>query len=403
MNPLITQNQKMNENTSMNNFKNSPDWHNIHYTKSLIADLHVHPSLKVSLFGRLLHKRFKTGKTFNPFNVRTDIPKLKSAGIDLMCSALYAPEKEILDECKLVRLLKYVFPRTYKKIFNQSYFNLTLQMIEEMENATEKANAQMGRPVATWIKSKSELESFIKLGQDRPVGFIHTIEGGHSIEDDLGNLETFFEKGVAFIGLGHFFENHITAPCHPWPEYMQKFGCFNGRRDETKSLSEFGENVIERMIELGMLIDVTHCTLPARKRIYDVVNNRAPIIASHVGAYAIKPNLCNLQDWEVKKIADSGGVTGVLFMNYWLMPHETGMGLDFISRTLNHFINIGGIDHVAFASDFDGFTDPPDDLKDASELPYFTQRLVAEGYSEEDILKILGGNVVRVLLKGWGK
>jgi membrane dipeptidase len=90
-------------------------------------------------------------------------------------------------------------------------------------------------------------------------------------------------------------------------------------------------------------------------------------------------------------------------MNYWLMPHETKRGLNFIARTINHFVNVGGIDHVAFGSDFDGFTDPPDDLKDASELARLTQRLVAEGYREEEIGKFLGGNALRVLREGWGK
>jgi membrane dipeptidase len=79
----------------------------------------------------------------------------------------------------------------------------------------------------------------------------------------------------------------------------------------------------------------------------------------------------------------------VIFMIYWLMPHETKRGLDFI-------INVGGIDAVAFGSDFDGFTDPPDDMKDAQELPRLTQRLIAESYTEEEIKKILGHNIIRV-------
>jgi membrane dipeptidase len=122
-----------------------------------------------------------------------------------------------------------------------------------------------------------------------------------------------------------------------------------------------------------------------------------------VGAYEINPSTYNLKDWEIKKIAESGGMVGVIFMNYWLMPHETKRGLNFIARTIEHFAEVGGIDHVGFGSDFDGFTDPPDDLKDASELPRLTQRLVAEGYQHEAIIKILGGNALRVLREGWGR
>jgi len=127
------------------------------------------------------------------------------------------------------------------------------------------------------------------------------------------------------------------------------------------------------------------------------------LLASHVGAFEINPDPYNLKDWEIKKIAESGGVVGVIFMNYWLMPHETERGLNFVSRTIDHFIKVGGIDHVGIGSDFDGFTDPPDDLKDASELPKLTQRLLAEGYSPEMITKIWGGNGLRVLREGWGR
>jgi membrane dipeptidase len=77
--------------------------------------------------------------------------------------------------------------------------------------------------------------------------------------------------------------------------------------------------------------------------------------------------------------------------------------MNFIARTIEHFIKVAGIEHVSIGSDFDGFTDPPDDLKDASELPKLTQRLIAEGYPEDDIIKILGGNALRTLRDGWGK
>jgi membrane dipeptidase len=168
-------------------------------------------------------------------------------------------------------------------------------------------------------------------------------------------------------------------------------------------LKPFGEQVIEEMVRLGVILDIVHCTPPARRRIYDIVGNRLPIIASHVGAYEVNPSPYNLKDWEIKKIADTGGAVGVIFMNYWLMPNETKRGLNFVARTLNHFVKVAGIDHVAIGSDFDGFTDPPDDLKDASLFPNLTQRLIAEGYGTEEIKKIWGQNVLRVLRQGWGK
>ncbi len=77
--------------------------------------------------------------------------------------------------------------------------------------------------------------------------------------------------------------------------------------------------------------------------------------------------------------------------------------MNFIARTIRHFIDVAGVDHVAIGTDFDGFTDPPDDLKDTSELPKLTQQLLAEGYSKEEIEKILGASALRVMRQGWGK
>ena len=94
-------------------------------------------------------------------------------------------------------------------------------------------------------------------------------------------------------------------------------------------------------------------------------------------------------------------MVGVIFMNYWLMPRESHRGLNFIVRTIDHMVNAAGIDHVGIGSDFDGFTDPPDDLKDASQLPRLTQRLLVTGYRPEEIQKIWGGNALRVLREGW--
>jgi hypothetical protein len=77
--------------------------------------------------------------------------------------------------------------------------------------------------------------------------------------------------------------------------------------------------------------------------------------------------------------------------------------VDFIFRTLDHFVNVAGIENVTVGTDFDSFADPPDDLKDASQLPELTQRLVAEGHSQDHIDKIWGGDALRVLREGWGK
>jgi microsomal dipeptidase-like Zn-dependent dipeptidase len=285
------------------------------------------------------------------------------------------------------------------------------------------------------VKSYRELDDLIKQGENAPIAVIHAIEGGHTLEgalvderrshadaeaieaEILANLETFRQRGIAYITLAHFYPNRIAHPTYPYPEEIAQSVRDDRQkwvwRDLTCGLTEFGERVVREMFEKGMLIDVSHCTPPARRRIYQIADSDFPdrkgvVMATHVGAYAINPRAYNLEDWEIEWLARHGGVMGVIFMNYWLMPKATDFGLHYISRTIEHIVNVGGIDVPALGSDFDGFSDPPDDLIDASMYPRLTQRLVSEfksklerKYSSEDIWKILGGNVLNMLKRGW--
>jgi membrane dipeptidase len=375
-----------------------PYWHKVHYEDATILDLHVHPALKVSMFKKTLTRGHRAAKAFDPFSVRTDTGKLRQGGVDAMMSVIYPPEFQIVEDCKPLGIMRYVMPGTWRKVFEQPYFDVANEMLDDMEKAVAD-----GSPDLQMARSVAELDAILETEGERPVAVVHCLEGAHSLGKNLDNVQRFFDRGVAYITLAHFYPNGVAYPCYPFPEPMQVGDCFQPDHDITPGLTPLGEQVVEKMTELGMIIDVSHCTPAARERVYDIVGNRAPLMATHVGAYEINPDPYNLKDWEIRKIADTGGVVGVIFMNYWLMPHETGRGMNFIAHTLRHFINVGGIDHTGVGSDFDGFTDPPDDMKDASEMPKLTQRLVAEGYSSEDIAKIWGGNALRTLRQGWRK
>ena len=104
---------------------------------------------------------------------------------------------------------------------------------------------------------------------------------------------------------------------------------------------------------------------------------------------------------EIHHIATTGGVIAVIFMNTWLGEHENKNGLDAIVATIRQIADVGGIGAVAIGSDFDGFTNPPDDLKDIAEMPKLTEALLKAGFSETEVEKILGLNMERVLRDGW--
>jgi microsomal dipeptidase-like Zn-dependent dipeptidase len=380
----------------------APDWQRIH-DEATVFDIHAHPSLKLSLFGRLLTANNRAAKYFDPFSVRTDLPKLKEGGVKILGSAIHAPELGLLEDCRLLRLARHALPGG-RRALDGPRFDVTLRMMHEIEKAISSAiNPDTGRPLAQVARSVSELDAILDQADGAPVAIVHTIEGAHSLDRDVGHLDELFLRGVASITLAHFYDNGVAPPVFPFPEYVQKLGCFKGQRDLTRGLSSLGFQVVERMLELGLLIDLTHCTPAARKQVFEIAGTRAPLLVSHVGSYEMNPNPYNLEDWEAARIADSGGVIGVIFMNYWLAPYERKRGIDFISQTIRHFVSVAGEDHVAIGSDFDGFTDPPDDLPDASKLPLLTQRLLSDGFTPDRTAKILGGNALRAFREGWGR
>jgi membrane dipeptidase len=148
---------------------------------------------------------------------------------------------------------------------------------------------------------------------------------------------------------------------------------------------------------------VTHCTPVSRREIYDLVGDQIPIVATHTGVQALNDIPVNLGESDVRAIAASGGVVGVIFMPYWLECSHPGPGLEAIWRTMEQINGWSGgkWQHVAIGTDFDGFTDPPDDCDSAAQLPRVREMLEAKGLSRPEIEAVLGANARRVLRDGW--
>lgn len=389
------------------------DWRRIHQEATII-DLHIHPSMQQQLFNRSLGVRYVVTRAFraSPIRNRASFPRLRDGGYDAILSVIHIPEKGIIKDFKIVNLFRILRPDIWHKLMASQPFDATLRVMQDMETAVAESSGY-GRTQMT--RSISELNHLLaQPAEEKPIAVIHAVEGGHSLGGEqaseagiLKNLDTLFNRGVAYITLAHFYPNQLVNPCYPFPEDIVKLASRERIwRDLTRGLTETGRKVVERMIELGMLIDVSHCTPVARREIYDLIDasgKRVPLLATHVGAYTINPSPYNLADWEIKRIARDGGVVGVIFMPYWLMPKETRQGINFISRTIEQFYNAAGEDVIGIGSDFDGFTTPPEDLDTASRMPRLTQRLVVDGYSERQIKKILGGNALRLLREGWKK
>jgi microsomal dipeptidase-like Zn-dependent dipeptidase len=389
------------------------DWKRVH-REATIVDLHIHPSMQQQLFSRNLNLRYVINRTLhgNPMSVRASFPRLRDGGYDVIISTLYVPEHGILGDFPIVQLFRFLRPDLWKKLFLAPPFDATLRIMQDMELAVGSSTSADAVKMAHSI---ADLDAILSQPKDhRQIAVIHAVEGAHSLgykdatdEEILNHLETLFQRGVVCLTLAHFYPNRVVNPCYPFPEDIAHLADNPDLwRDPTLGLTDLGKRVVEKMIELGMLIDVSHSTPTARQEIYDIVEvsgSHMPLIASHVGAYALDPSPYNLSDAEIKRIARDGGVVGVIFMPYWLMPKESAMGLNFISRHIQYLVDVGGEDVAGIGTDFDGFTTPPDDLDNASQMPRLTQRLVVDGHEEGRIKKILGGNALRAIHQGWGK
>lgn len=263
-------------------------------------------------------------------------------------------------------------------------------------------------------------EQFSKGLISLPMG----MENGSPLEDELDNVDYFFERGIRYITLAHSKSNLISDSSsdtdQPW----------NG-------LSPFGVSVVERMNHLGMMIDVSHISDQAFYHVIEV--SKVAVIASHSSARHFTPGYDrNMSDEMIIKLAKNGGVININFgssfltaeaqeyvksrsaaMKVWMQTNEDVSATDAyliypsiyakendafpyasLDEVLDHFdhvVSLTSIDHVGVGSDYDGIGDTlPIGLKDVSAYPNLVQGLLDRGYSEEDIRKVLGENILRV-------
>ena len=400
------------------------NWKQLH-EESTVVDLHNHAVLKKFLLDRdltttktkFLASLFK--RAFWPLSQRSTFPLLDKGGVDVVLSTCYIPEREWIEDQGLVKLALALSPETAKRVFDPFYFDATVSMMDAIEKEVELYNNTEPQRKIKFAKDKNSL---IDILAKNNIAFIHSVEGGHSLEgiesetseisqdiesEVLSNLEYLSQRGVAYLTLAHFYPNKVAPPVFPYPTYGIKRSNWKNLMagwDMNKGLTALGAKVVQRMTELGMLIDIAHCTPKARKEVYEIVGNKQSlVISSHTGCFEINRDPYNLEDWELKWIADHGGVVGVIFMNYWISPVDTPLGLKYIEQTISHMRDVAGANVVGLGTDYDGFTDPPDEMVDISELPRLTRYLSSlERYSDDEIKGFLGGNSLNTLMNGWG-
>ena len=243
------------------------------------------------------------------------------------------------------------------------------------------------------------------------------VEGGHSIDNSLGVLRCYYKLGVRYMTLTH----------------SESLDWADSATDEPKAhgLSPFGEDVVREMNRLGMLVDLSHVSVDTMKAALKVT--KAPVIFSHSSARAVADHPRNVPDDVLKLLKANGGVVMVNFYSGFVVPEgaramkkmfDVGRELrkkypkadefdiamkawqkdnDYPAGTvhdvadhIDRIVKVAGIDHVGIGSDYDGINRCPNQLEDVSCYPNLTQALLDRGYKKADILKVLGGNVLRV-------
>ncbi len=254
------------------------------------------------------------------------------------------------------------------------------------------------------------------------------IEGGHAIEDSLRLLRDFYDLGVRYMTLTHFNTNS-------WADAQ-------GDIDDPKiahhnGLTPFGKDVVREMNRLGMMVDISHT---ADKTFWDALAvSQAPLIASHSSCRAVSDHTRNMTDAMIRAMAAKGGTIQINFDCAYLSQRYSDAArplmaelrprlaearkiadpverekatdaieeqataalppatLDDVVRNIDHAVMVGGIDHVGIGTDFDGVGCVPKELRSYRDFPKLTRALLERGYTEEEIKKIYGGNLLRVM------
>ena len=250
-----------------------------------------------------------------------------------------------------------------------------------------------------------------RLKAEDKLAAVVCVEGGHSIEDDLGVLRVYHDLGVRYMTLTHNNTN------------MWADGILDDPRHD--GLSDFGRDVVREMNRLGMIVDISHVAV---KTFWDAVEtSEKPVMASHSNASALCGHPRNMNDDQLRAVAESNGVVCATFVPQFVSEglrrqveeldlaavgtydtqhvgpiEDAADELAMPSYTevvdhIDHMVEVAGIDHVGLGSDFGVISTTPVGLEDCSRFPILTEEMLVRGYSDGDVRKVLGENVLRVM------
>lgn len=303
-----------------------------------------------------------------------DVPRLKRGNVGLQVFSAVTKSPEGLnysrntdgsDDITKLALVQMWPPRTWSSLYERAAYQL------------EKLYAFASASDLVVIRNRQEFEALIKRRESGmpDIGAVYLIEGAHPLEGELQNLDRLYEQGLRIVGLTHFFDNELGGSLH-------------GVSGD--GLSDFGKAVILRANELSMIVDVAHASPAMVSDVLDISDS--PLMLSHGGIRGSCDSERNLSDALMRRFASQGGLIGI---GYWhaAVCDASPQG---IVRAIRYAIDLLGVEHVALGSDYDGTVEVP---FDTSELQILTEVMLQQGFSEDEIRKVLGDNARQFLLE----
>ena len=302
--------------------------------------------------------------------IQTDLPRMKEGGLDAEFFAIYVASKYAREGGAARR---------------------ALDMIDGVYEQARRHPKQLEMAFTA-----ADIRRIHRAGR---VAALMGIEGGHAIEDSLSALRMFHRLGVRYMTLTHTNTNN-------WADSAG--GINNPPEKRYGGLSEFGREVVLEMNRLGMMVDISHV---GDETFWDCIEtSQAPLIASHSSCRTLTNVPRNLTDEMLQAVGKKGGVVMINFYNGFINTDYAKPGgpaptraaetatMDMLMAHFEHAIKLAGIDHVGIGSDFDGVDGLlPAGMEDVSKLPAITWELLKRGYSERDVRKILGENLLRTM------
>lgn len=285
--------------------------------------------------------------------VLVNLPKMKEGRLDASIMVAYLPQGPRTEEA-------------YKAVTEK-----TNRLLTQMDEIVQANNDRVG--------FAETADDILRLKAQGKKAILRGIENGYAIGKDLSLLEQFKKRGIVYMTLCHNGDNDI---------------CDSARGEHTHhGISDFGKAVIREMNRLGIMVDLSHANEDSFYQALEL--SQTPIVCSHSSCRALCDHPRNLTDEQMKALAKAGGVAQITLYHGFLRQDGEATILDAMAH-LDHAVKVMGIDHVGLGTDFDG-DGGIKGLADSSELIRFTQQLLSQRYSEEDIQKIWGGNFLRVM------